>query len=162
MNAAMVSDLNRQKDFRGTKLAGVPAPFQRRLSILQRNGVTVRLNRDVELLKVALSTDVEAGISLDYIENGLQASASTSDLEHGYERFLRSFDELLSQVSRETAHSKPTVVFLTGGMSRAPYIEQAVRRHFPGGQVVRGDASLGVVGGLAIHAARSMSASKLQ
>lgn len=162
VNAAMVSDLNRQKEFRDTKLTGVPAPFQKRLLTLQRNGVTVRLNRDVELLKVALSNDAEAGVSLDYIESGLQASATTSDLECGYERFLRSFDDLLSQVSKETAHSRPTVVFLTGGMSRAPYIEQAVRRHFSTGQVVHGDASLGVVGGLAIHAARSMWLSKVQ
>lgn len=154
VNAAMVSDLNRQKDFRNTKLAGVPAPFYKRLLTLQRNGVTIRLNRDVEILKVALSSEADAAISLDYIENGLHANATKSDLERGCERFLRSFDELLSQVSQDTAHSKPTVVFLTGGMSRAPYIEEAVRRHFPSGQVVRGDASLGVVGGLAIHAAR--------
>ncbi|MGE8462817.1 MAG: Hsp70 family protein [Pseudomonas capeferrum] len=156
VNAAMVSDLNRQRDFRVTRLVGVPAPFQKRLLTLQRNGVTVRLNRDVEMLKVALSTDAEAGISLDYIESGLQANATKSDLERGYESFLRSFDELLSCVSQETAHSKPTVVFLTGGMSRAPYIEETVNRHFPTGQLVRGDASLGVVSGLAIHAARSL------
>ena len=29
VNAAMVSDLNRQKDFRATKLGGVPAPFHK-------------------------------------------------------------------------------------------------------------------------------------
>ncbi|EKT4482663.1 Hsp70 family protein, partial [Pseudomonas putida] len=162
VNAAMVSDLNRQKDFRATKLGGVPAPFHKRLLTLQRNGVTVRLNRDVELLKVALSTDAEAVISLGYIEGGLQADATKTDLERGYERFLRSFEDLLSQVRQETAHCEPTVLFLTGGMSRAPYIEDAVRRHFPNGQVVRGEASLGVVGGLAIHAARSLQLSIAQ
>ncbi|MCY1307436.1 hypothetical protein D9M70_573610 [compost metagenome] len=148
----MVSDLNRQMDFRKTRLTGVPEPFLGRLRSLQRNGVTIRLNRDVEVLKVALSTEAQAAVTLDYIEPDLQATATRSDLEQGYVRFERSFDELLRQVSQATAGSSP-VLFLTGGMSRAPYIAEAVRRHFPGSDVVLGDASLGVVGGLAIHAA---------
>ncbi|PBJ03981.1 hypothetical protein BSF40_40910 [Pseudomonas sp. ACN5] len=48
VNAAMVSDLNRQADFRKTPLTKIPEPFHSRLLTLQRNGYTVRLNRDVK------------------------------------------------------------------------------------------------------------------
>lgn len=156
VNAAMVSDLNRQKDFRQNPLVGVQEPFLSRVRSLQRNGVTVRLNRDVEALKVALSTHTQAATTLDYIEADLSVTATRSDLEHGRESFVRSFDQLLHQVMESTAESSP-VLFLTGGMSRAPYIAETVRKHFPGSEIVHGDASLGVVGGLAIHAAMKHS-----
>ncbi|HFL6339750.1 TPA: Hsp70 family protein, partial [Pseudomonas aeruginosa] len=156
VNAAMVSDLNRQKDFRQNPLVGVQEPFLSRVRSLQRNGVTVRLNRDVEALKVALSTHTQATTMLDYIEADLSVTATRSDLEHGRESFVRSFDQLLHQVKEATAESSP-VLFLTGGMSRAPYIAETVRKHFPGSEIVHGDASLGVVGGLAIHAAMKHS-----
>lgn len=156
VNAAMVSDLNRQKDFRQNPLVGVQEPFLSRVRSLQRNGVTVRLNRDVEALKVALSTHTQAATTLDYIEADLSVTATRSDLEHGRESFVRSFDQLLHQVKESTAESSP-VLFLTGGMSRAPYIAETVRKHFPGSEIVHGDASLGVVGGLAIHAAMKHS-----
>lgn len=156
VNAAMVSDLNRQKEFRQTQLLGVQEPFLSRIRSLQRNGVTIRLNRDVEALKVALSVGAHAETVLDYIESDLSVAATRSDLEQGRERFMRSFDQLLHQVSEATANSAP-VLFLTGGMSRAPYIAEAVRKHFPDSEIVNGDASLGVVGGLAIHAAMNRS-----
>ncbi|EOV2221047.1 TPA: Hsp70 family protein [Pseudomonas aeruginosa] len=156
VNAAMVSDLNRQMDFRQNPLVGVQEPFLSRVRSLQRNGVTVRLNRDVEALKVALSTHTQAATTLDYIEADLSVTATRSDLEHGRESFVRSFDQLLHQVKESTAESSP-VLFLTGGMSRAPYIAETVRKHFPGSEIVHGDASLGVVGGLAIHAAMKHS-----
>ncbi|WP_448680059.1 Hsp70 family protein [Pseudomonas nicosulfuronedens] len=156
VNAAMVSDLNRQKDFRQNPLVGVQEPFLSRVRSLQRNGVTVRLNRDVEALKVALSTHTQAATTLDYIEADLSVTATRSDLEYGRESFVRSFDQLLHQVKESTAESSP-VLFLTGGMSRAPYIAETVRKHFPGSEIVHGDASLGVVGGLAIHAAMKHS-----
>ncbi|HBP1800693.1 MULTISPECIES: Hsp70 family protein [Pseudomonas] len=156
VNAAMVSDLNRQKDFRQNPLVGVQEPFLSRVRSLQRNGVTVRLNRDVEALKVALSTHTQAATTLDYIEADLSVTATRSDLEYGRESFVRSFDKLLHQVKESTAESSP-VLFLTGGMSRAPYIAETVRKHFPGSEIVHGDASLGVVGGLAIHTAMKHS-----
>ena len=43
-------------------------------------------------------------------------------------------------------------MFLTGGMSRAGYLRQAVAEAFPGARMVHGD-SLGVVQGLALAAA---------
>ena len=154
VDAAMVSDQNRQMAFRRVNVDSIKDPYQMRLRALKRNGVTVRLNRDVERLKVALSSETEAVVSLDYIQNGLQAKAGTFDLELGYERYMRSFKELLGNVSDATAGRTP-MVFLTGGMSRAPYIAETVRLHFPGSEIHHGDASLGVVGGLAIHAVTS-------
>ncbi|MGY0522500.1 Hsp70 family protein, partial [Pseudomonas aeruginosa] len=109
VNAAMVSDLNRQMDFRQNPLVGVQEPFLSRVRSLQRNGVTVRLNRDVEALKVALSTHTQAATTLDYIEADLSVTATRSDLEHGRESFVRSFDRnrlANSPLSTQTSSDK--------------------------------------------------------
>lgn len=152
VDAAMVSDQNRQMTFRKVNVDSIKAPYKKRLLALQRYGVTVRVNRDVERLKIALSSESEAVVSLDYVQKGLRAKAGIFDLELGYERYMRAFDELLVKVRDATAGRTP-MVFLTGGMSRAPYIADAVRRHFPSSEILHGDASLGVVAGLAMHAA---------
>ena len=47
---------------------------------------------------------------------------------------------------------QPQTIYLTGGMSRAPYVQRAVTALFPGAEAVLGNASLGVVSGLAIAA----------
>lgn len=156
VDAAMVSDLNRQRDFRSNPLTHVPAPFLSRLRNLQQPGVTVRLNRDVEKLKIALSSERQAWATLDYIEKDFQVIVTQPELKEGYDRFMRSLNDLLQVVSTEVAGSAQ-VIFLTGGMSQSPYILEAVKKHFPSSRIVHGDPSLGVVGGLAVHAANNRS-----
>jgi hypothetical chaperone protein len=60
---------------------------------------------------------------------------------------------LLAQVAADIGHD-PDAVFLTGGMSRAPYVRQATAEAFPRSRLVHGDPSFGVVQGLALAAAR--------
>ena len=64
---------------------------------------------------------------------------------------MRSFWELLQHVSAGIQDERP-MLFLTGGMSRAPYVVAAVKQVFPHCQVAPADASLGVVEGLAVYA----------
>lgn len=151
VDAASVSDLNRQKDFRNRRFTRTAQPYASRLIELQNPGMTVRLNRDVERLKIALSQQQQSECSLDYIEPRLVAQATADKLQKGAESFMRSFRELLERVSEEIQDDRP-VLFLTGGMSKAPYVVAAVKQVFPRCQIAPADASLGVVDGLAVHA----------
>ncbi|MCY1311259.1 hypothetical protein D9M70_615420 [compost metagenome] len=79
------------------------------------------------------------------------AQATEAQLQKGAESFMRSFRELLERVSAEIQDFRP-VLFLTGGMSRAPYVIAAVKQAFPRCQLAPADASLAVVDGLAVYA----------
>ncbi|AIG03215.1 MULTISPECIES: Hsp70 family protein [Pseudomonas] len=151
MDAASVSDLNRQKSFRDRRFAHTPLPYASRLAELQKPGIPVRLNRDVEKLKIELSETAQSERSLDYIEQSLVAQATDSHLALAAESFMRTFQALLAQVASEIQDYTP-VLFLTGGMSRAPYVIEAVKQAFPQCDIAPSGASLGVVDGLSVHA----------
>lgn len=151
MDAASVSDLNRQKAFRDRRFLHTPMPYASRLAELQKPGIPVRLNRDVEKLKIELSEIMHSERSLDYIEPSLVAQATDSLLASAAESFMRAFQELLAQVSSEIQNYSP-VLFLTGGMSRAPYVIEAIKQAFPRCDIAPSDASLGVVDGLSVYA----------
>lgn len=67
------------------------------------------------------------------------------------ESFMCTFQQLLAQVSTEIQKYTP-VLFLTGGMSRAPYVIEAVKQAFPQCDIAPSGASLGVVDGLSVYA----------
>lgn len=151
VEAATVQDMPRQREFHNRDFRQVDAPFGARLQALQRDGGTTRLYRGVEGMKVHLSGHDAAGHALDYIEPGLRVDASRADLEAASARFLATIGELLDEV-RDALDAPPQSLFLTGGMSGAPYVQAAAQARFPDARIVRGDPSLGVVSGLAEHA----------
>ncbi|KWU48835.1 Hsp70 family protein [Pseudomonas palleroniana] len=151
VDAASVSNLNRQKLFSERRFSGTLPPYYSRLAHLQQPGLPVRLNRDVEKLKIELSESTHSERPLDYIEPNLVARADKTDLSLGAESFMRTFQELLGEVRNETQGYSP-VLFLTGGMSRAPYVIDAIKEAFPECAFAPSDASLGVVDGLSVYA----------
>ncbi|ATD67244.1 heat-shock protein Hsp70 [Luteimonas chenhongjianii] len=151
VEAATVQDMPRQREFHNRDFRHVDAPFGARLQGLQRDGGTTRLYRGVEGMKVRLSGHDTAGHALDYIEPGLRVDASRADLEAASARFLATIGGLLDEVRGEL-DAPPDSLFLTGGMSGAPYVQAAAQARFPDARIVRGDPSLGVVSGLAEHA----------
>ena len=155
--AAAVQDLQRQASFKRADFSHVDAPFNTRLARLQELGNTIRLNRAVEGSKIHLSGDDRTQVELDYIEPGLAASVGREALDESAGRFLSALGTLLATVGSELDR-QPEVVYLTGGMSRAPYVQDAVIGRFPGAEAVLGNASLGVVSGLAIAAAAPAAA----
>nr|WP_246335775.1 Hsp70 family protein [Azomonas macrocytogenes] len=159
-SAAQISDLSRQRDFVKQDVARVIEPFKSRLRRLKDKGTTVRLNRDIEQLKIDLSDNGYASQALDYIEPELQVAADSGVLENSARRFLDNFRALLERVRAELPEADP-VIFMTGGMSRAPYVQACVREVFGRSKVEMGDASLGVVAGLA-QFARAQSTDGLE
>nr|WP_220484722.1 Hsp70 family protein [Stenotrophomonas koreensis] len=152
VEAAMVQDMPRQRDFRTHKYDEVPAPYGPRLEALQETGNTARLYREVEACKIALSSQNLHANALAFIEPGLEVSTDAALLDQAAGTYLRELNSLLAQVRADIGHD-PAVVFVTGGMSRAPYLRAAAAAAFAGAQLVTGDPSFGVVNGLAYHAA---------
>ncbi|WP_369976105.1 Hsp70 family protein [Xanthomonas bundabergensis] len=153
VEAAMVQDTTRQRDFRQHRYDEVPRPYDTRLQALQDTGNTARLYRAVERSKIGLSDSEQHEEALDYIEAGLQVQVRAEQLTHAARSYLEALGELLAQVRGDIGR-EPAAVFLTGGMSRAGYIQQVVAAAFPQARLVHGDPSFGVVQGLALAAAQ--------
>ena len=152
VEAAMVQDMTRQRDFRQHAYRDVDAPWGKRLQALQDTGNTARLYREVERCKIALSSEEQHASALDFIERDLAVAVDRSRLETAASNYLGELGGLLEQVRADIGHD-PAAIFLTGGMSRAGYLQQAVAAAFPGSTLVRGNPSFGVVHGLAWAAA---------
>lgn len=150
VDAAMVQDMPRQRAFHKRDFSEVPAPYNDRLQALQLDGGTTRLYRAVEAMKMRLSEHDASRHELDYIDAALSVAASRDDLQLASVDFLGRLARLLADVS-EALENPPDSIFLTGGMSRAPYVQAVVREAFPRARMVHGDPSLGVVSGLANH-----------
>jgi hypothetical chaperone protein len=156
VEAAMVQDMTRQRDFRQHNYRDVDAPFGPRLQALQDTGNTARLYRAVERCKIGLSDADSHSSALDFIEPGLAVDTADTRLAEAASGYLRELTDLLQQVRADIGYD-PAAVFLTGGMSRAGYIQQVAAAAFPGARLVQGDPSFGVVQGLALSASQSAS-----
>jgi hypothetical chaperone protein len=156
-DAARVHEVHRQADFMRHDFSRYQPPYAGRLGRLQSFGNTVRLNRQVEITKKRLSDCTEVAVPLDFIEEHLSVTPTRQDLSNAAERYLDVLSRLL-ETARGDMTQGPEVILLTGGMSRAPYVQAAVQAVFPGIAVTRGDPSLGVVTGLAVAANRMRAA----
>jgi len=150
--ASAVQDLQRQARFRETSFEHVDAPYGRRLEALKKPGHTVRLNRAVERAKIRLSEAERMTLDLDFIEEGLAAPIDVARLSDAASPFLHQLRTLMER-ARDDLDAPPETVYLTGGMSRSPYVPLLVKEIFPDAELVAGNASLGVVSGLARAAA---------
>ncbi|HSX62297.1 MAG TPA: Hsp70 family protein [Tahibacter sp.] len=149
--AASVHSPPQQKAFRSHDYRHAAAPFRQRLTALQRLGGTSQLNRHAERMKIHLGTHAQGRVDFAFIEPGLALDLDRSHLDAAYADFLDRLRVLLERAHADIGE-RPESIFLTGGSSRAPVIQDAVRTLFPGVPVV-GDPSLGVVSGLAAAAA---------
>ena len=150
-DAARVHEVHRQASFMHYNFRHYEAPYAQRLAHLQQFGNTVRLNWQVELTKKMLSEHNKVGAPLDFVEEDLVAVATQDQMDTAAKRFLDELATLLKSAHREIGQD-PDLIFLTGGMSRAPYVQSAVRSAFPGVHIEKGDPSPGVVSGLAVAA----------
>lgn len=149
--AACVDNIEAQSNFVRYSYTNVMRPFGSRLRRLQTPGMTTRLNRAVERTKIHLSDHETSSIRLSYIDRGLVVRTSQKSLVEASSRFRRKVVDVLEKVARDI-ESTPDAVFLTGGMSRSPYIVEMARQRFSTARIVRGDPSFGVVRGLALAA----------
>jgi hypothetical chaperone protein len=132
-----------------------PKLFDRLLRVLdEQRGHTLAM--EVEEAKIALAEKHQAGLPLEWVEPGLDATISRSDLvEHTGELAARIGARI--KICLHQAQRRPEdidAVFLTGGSVQLAHVRRAIVERLPAAQVIEGD-TFGAVGkGLTIEAAR--------
>jgi hypothetical chaperone protein len=135
--------------------SAAPKLFGRLLRVLQeQRGHTLAM--DIENAKIALSGQQQAGLSLAWIEPGLEVAVRRADLvSHTQELSARIGARIKICLDQaQLAAGDINVAFLTGGSVQLPHVRHAILQGLPATKVIEGD-TFGAVGkGLTIEAAR--------
>lgn len=104
-----------------------------KFEVIVEDGVGFELYEAVERVKRALSDAEAAQLSLGYPGAELERSVARAELQHAatkpLDRIMQALDETLS-----TANVRPEdveIACLTGGTSRVPLVQQAIRERLP-------------------------------
>ncbi len=106
---------------------------------------------DVEQAKIRCShTDHDTHINLSYVEAGLTASLSTTDLHTHLAQLLATTVACARECVQRAGlkHGKPDAIYLTGGSSALRTFQQALQAEFEAVPLVEGDLFGGVASGL--------------
>lgn len=125
-----------------------------KFAVIVEDGVGFDLYEAVERAKRSLSDAAEAVIRLDYPGAELSRAVQQRELrdvtEKPLTRILAALDETLRR--GQLAHDDVEIVSLTGGTSRMPSVEAAIRERLPRASVRHLRSFHSVVQGLARHA----------
>ena len=106
-----------------------------------------------EQAKIALATDTAHQLDLADITPGLQLSLQQADFASAVYIELAQLRQLIDNCLQQS-DAKPSQIFLTGGASQSPVIQQLLQEMLPAMPLIRGD-NFGSVGkGLCRHAER--------
>jgi len=106
---------------------------------------------DIEQAKIRCSqTDSDTRLDLSYVEAGLSASLSATDLHAHLAQLLASTVACARECVHRAGltHGKPDAIYLTGGSSALRTFQQALQTEFAGVPLVEGDLFGGVASGL--------------
>jgi hypothetical chaperone protein len=148
------SVLRRLKDIQTGALREHDKHKLEKFSIIVEDGVGFDLYEAVERAKRLLSDHGQAEIHLDYPGAELSRQVEVTELQRvtqkPLDRILAALDETLQLAKVE--HGAVEIVSLTGGTSRMPNVEAAIRARLPRASVRRLRSFHSVVQGLARHA----------
>jgi hypothetical chaperone protein len=125
-----------------------------RFAVVVEDGIGFDLYEAVERAKCALSDESTAVIAMPYPGVELVRPVSADELEQATARALgRIFESLEGTLDKAAVRPEDVdIVCLTGGTSRMPLVEQAIRARFPEASLRRLSSFHSVVHGLARHA----------
>ncbi len=124
-----------------------------RLMALYKGKYSYRLNRSAELAKIRLSVGNTTSIPLQYIEPDLAIEITRQDLKEAIEGELATLVGLMKEVATQ-AHQAPDIIYVTGGTAKSPLVQESIRSHFDGADIVVGDLFGSVTSGLTTWAHR--------
>ncbi len=165
LNAVATNDVSAQSDFNSMETGLLLKQLLRDCSqpeLLQRfiklynNRQNNHLVRSAEQSKIALSSQSDHLVDLAYVEQGLAHTISFDDMAEAVERPVRKMINLIDEALAQ-AGSLPDLVYLTGGSSQSPVIQQAIRQRLPELEVVDGDHFGSVASGLTVWSQRIFS-----
>jgi len=113
-----------------------------------------QLASDVERAKIALSDQPAAQIALPYIEEGFSISFDRYRMNAAIDKMISKISTCLDDciMQAEISSDKIDTVFVTGGASATPAIQECCVRAAPKAKVVEGDRFASVGLGLTIEA----------
>lgn len=156
-NAVAINDVPAQSDFYSTACGRLLADLVRdarqpdQVALLQkvwRQRLSYRLVRSAEESKIALSSQPECQVDLDFVRDNLNTLIRQPDLEVAVSQPLQRILEQVT-LALESSREKPDVIYLTGGSARSPLIRQALGNLLPGLPIMGGDDFGSVTAGLA-------------
>lgn len=118
-----------------------------------------RLAIDIELAKIALTTSKNTHLDLDYIERNLHLDIHVNDLFSAVKSEINNIQRcaLATVQDARLTPSQITKVFMTGGTTAIPEMQNAITALFPHTEIIKGD-QFGSVGlGLSIDAQRKFA-----
>jgi len=125
-----------------------------RLLTVQEEKLSARVVNSSRLAKELLSSKDEITLPLHYIEPEYEVQIDIHELERSMQSWLRRVKKLIAECLEQSAEP-PQMLFMTGGMSLSPIVQEALaERLLPDLPLIQGDAFNSVCEGLAIQAAK--------
>lgn len=124
-----------------------------RLLTVQEEKLSARLVNSSRLAKELLSSQDSITLPLHYIEQDYDVTIQLNDLHRSMQSWLRRVKNLVTECLENSAEA-PEVLFITGGMSLSPIVQQELKAMLPDLPIMEGDAFNSVCEGLAIQAAK--------
>ncbi|MCU7556069.1 Hsp70 family protein [Alteromonas sp. ASW11-19] len=134
-------------------LVAEPAALERLLTV-QTDKLSARLVNSSRMAKEMLSSKDSVTLPLNYIEPEFDVTISRTDLNTSMKPWLSKVKKLIADCLENSARP-PQMLFMTGGMSLSPIVQQEIRAMLPADlPLIEGDAFNSVCEGLAIQASR--------
>ncbi len=128
------------------QLAAEPALIQRFIQVYQQN-LSYYLNQKAEQAKIGLTEHPAVDVVLERIEQHLLQNLSQQQLMDALYQELSGISKLIQQCI-QSAGVKPDSIFVTGGASAVPGVQQILQQLLPDVPVIRGDQFGSVAMGL--------------
>lgn len=124
----------------------------RRLIELRDEHLSMRVNRSAEQGKIGLTDADQVTVALDYFTDPIDILVTRAAFDAAIQSYIEKIIALMLTACSESG-TTPDEIFMTGGTSKIPLMNQRVHEHFPDVTLVSGDDFGSVVKGLAIRAA---------
>ena len=122
-----------------------------RLIRLRDNQQNHHLVRSSEQAKIALSSQHQHRVDLNYVEQSLGVDIHRDELAHAIERPLDSMIKLMREAVAQ-AGTQPELIFITGGSAQSPLIRQKITDSLGDIEILDGDHFGSVAAGLTVWA----------
>lgn len=138
-----------------TQEAMEPQKVERLLTLLEERGGH-RLMLDIEGAKITLSDTDPTRLNLGWIERDLGLSLTQAALAASIQQWLHTLHESINHTFTlgGIQPQQLTTVFLTGGPSAMPLVQNAIRQLLPQSRIILGDQLTSVGTGLVLAAHR--------
>ena len=124
-----------------------------KLLIVQEEKLSARLVNSSRMAKEMLSEKNHIVLPLKYIQSDFQVELTEADLKRSMLAWMTRVKALIKECLDKT-EVQPEILFVTGGMSLSPVVQQEIKAMLPDLPTVTADAFKSISEGLSIQASR--------